>query len=203
MPEEVELDPREQHEMMEELRHEHQQHAQEEKQNAWLRWVSLSTAVLAVIAAIAALQSGQLVNESLLAQSRAVQFQAEASDKWAEYQAKSIKGNGAGETADILAFTPAAAEVVTKYRKNETRYNAEKKELEEKARELEKERDEKNKESGEFMHEHHTFAYCVTFTQVAIALSAIAALTRRKPIWFGSMAVGAIGLFFLIRGFLH
>ena len=97
---------------------------------------------------------------------------------------------------------PTAEKLEAKHRKNETRYNSEKKALEEKARDLEKERDLKNKESAEFMHLHHTFAYCVTFTQVAIALSAIAALTRRKHIWFGSMVIGAIGLFFLIRGFL-
>ena len=199
MPEEVELDPREDHEKLEELLEEHEA---EVKAGSWLRWVSLSTAILAVIAAIAALQSGTLVNEAILSQGKAVQYQAQASDIWAEYQAKSIKGATAGQTAEILSTAPAGAENAAKYRISETRYNTEKAPLAEKAKELEKERDTLNRESGEFMHKHHTFAYCVTFTQVAIALSAIAALIRRRPIWFGSMIIGVIGLFFLIKGFM-
>ena len=80
------------------------------------------------------------------------------------------------------------------------RQREEQAELEHRAKELERQRDEKEHLSQRLMHRHHPFAYCVTFTQIAIALSAIAALTRRRPVWYASMVVGAAGVFFLIQG---
>ena len=206
MPEEIELDAREDQERVEELHHQHEEHAhaqgEEKKQAAWTRGISLSTAVLAVIAAVAALQSGSLVNEALAEQIKATQYQTRASDSWAYYQAKSIKQNGAEQTADILAATPTQQANAEKYRKQAEGYGEEKKEQQAEAKELENKRDESNKESEHFFHNHHTFAYCVTLTQIAIALSAIAALTRLKGMWYVSIVVGVIGLGFLLYGFM-
>jgi hypothetical protein len=42
----------------------------------------------------------------------------------------------------------------------------------------------------------------VTLLQIAIALSAIAALTRRKVIWFLGLAVSAGGIVMFVIGFL-
>jgi hypothetical protein len=49
---------------------------------------------------------------------------------------------------------------------------------------------------------HHQFARSVTILQVAIALSAIAALARRKFAWWISLAVGAAGAVFFVLGLL-
>jgi len=201
MPEEPEMDIREQHETVEEIRHGHEE-AEHEGGNGWLRWISLSTAILAVIAAVASLQSGTLVNEALLEQSKAVQYQAQASDQWAYYQAAGIKANTAEQTSDLLAVIPAGAASTQKYKDQSVKYESKKEEITKQAKELEKKRDESEHESDHFMHSHHIFAYCVTFTQVAIALAAIAALTRRRPVWYGSLVLGAIGLGFMIKGFL-
>ena len=202
MPEEVELDVREQQEKLEEMHKEHDEAHEEKHPFAWTRLISLSTAVLAVIAAVAALQSGTLVNEALLEQGKATQAQARASDTWAFYQAKSLKGHGAGETAAILAANPVTHAAAPKYEAMAARYEKEKEEQKAEAQKLEAERDSANKMSERFMHRHHTFAICVTLTQIAIALSAIAALTRREHVWFGSLAVGAAGLIALIMGYL-
>ena len=43
------------------------------------------------------------------------------------------------------------------------------------------------------MHRHHYFADAVALLQVAIALGAIAALTRRRAAWVGSAILGVIG----------
>jgi hypothetical protein len=43
------------------------------------------------------------------------------------------------------------------------------------------------------MRRHENFAYAVALLQVAIALGAVAALTRRRPAWFGSALLGVIG----------
>jgi hypothetical protein len=67
------------------------------------------------------------------------------------------------------------------------------KELQETAQELER-------DSREKVHTHHHFAQSVALFQVAISLSAIAALTRIKSIWWLSMLVGAGGLFLFAAG---
>jgi hypothetical protein len=43
------------------------------------------------------------------------------------------------------------------------------------------------------MHQHHRVANSVALFQVAIALGAVAALTRVRLVWYGSMAVGVCG----------
>ncbi len=207
MPEEIELDVREQQEHVAELHEQHEQkHQQEEhQQNIWTRSISLSTALLAVIAALAALQSGTLVNEALLEQNRAVQFQAQASDRWAEYQAANLKGRISEQTLTLLenlGGTRPPTSATEKAKAEIERQNGKKEQLSEQAKELENKRSEQEAEAVHHMHSHHTFAYCVTFTQVAIALSAIAALTRRRPVWYGSIVLGLVGLGFLIVGFL-
>ena len=50
------------------------------------------------------------------------------------------------------------------------------------------------------LHVHHQFAKSVTVFQVSIALAAIAALTRRKPMWWVSLAAGAAGAGFFVLG---
>ena len=111
MPEDVEIEA---HELNEKLHEIHEAHHEAHKEGdhqeaAWLRWVSLTTGLLAVLAAIAALLSGSLVNEALDEKNSAVLKQAQASDQWAYYQAKGIKGNSAAQTAAILTALPTGA----------------------------------------------------------------------------------------------
>src|SRR6266481_2598719 len=58
-----------------------------------LRNIALTTAMLAALGAVAALRAGGTVNEALVLKTEAARLQAEASDQWAYYQAKGIKGN--------------------------------------------------------------------------------------------------------------
>jgi hypothetical protein len=58
---------------------------------ASLKAIALTTALFAVFAAIAALRAAGTVNEALVLKTQAARLQAEASDQWAEYQAKGIK----------------------------------------------------------------------------------------------------------------
>jgi|SRR5579871_4525416 len=201
MPEEAEIETRELQETIDELREARAEREKEVRESAWTRWVSLSTALLAVVAALAALQSGNLVNEALSVKNDAVLKQAQASDQWAYYQAKGIKGNGAAQMADLLSFQPAQAALAAKYKKEAARYKQDQQQIQDQAHQLESERDRDNAESREFLERHHIFAYCVTFTQVAIALSAVAALTKRKPVWYVSLLLGFVGLALLIYGY--
>ena len=71
------------------------------------------------------------------------------------------------------------------------RYGEEQAEIQKKARELEKERDAKSEEADHLLHGHHSFANAVALFQVSIALGAVAALTRSRAVWFGSLLLGA------------
>jgi hypothetical protein len=48
---------------------------------------------------------------------------------------------------------------------------------------------------------HQAMAKSVTFFQIAIAISAISILVRRRKFWYGSLAFASIGLGFFVWGF--
>jgi len=56
------------------------------------------------------------------------------------------------------------------------------------------------KESEGHLQQHVILARSVTIFQISIAISAIAMLTRRKFLWYGSMAFSIIGLVLFIMG---
>jgi hypothetical protein len=184
-------------EAQEKLAEEHEK-AERETGPSWTLSLSLSTAIIAVCAAIASLLSGSYANNAILAKNEAVLNQARASDQWAYYQAKGIKQTVYASQADALAATGAAQ--AAKMREEASRYKEEQAEVEKRARELEAKVEEAGKAAEENLERHHQFAISVTIFQVAIALAAIAALTRRKPLWFVSLAVGVGGLVFFLRG---
>jgi hypothetical protein len=170
------------------------------KTGAWIKALSLSTAIIAVFAAVASLMSGSNSNEAILDKSEAMLGQSLASDQWAFYQAKGIKASIASGQAGIIADTkPDAA---AKLEGDAKRYSVEQEEIKREALKLEAEVKAKNEESAELMERHHKFAICVTLLQISIALSAIAALTRLKPLWFVGLAVSAGGLIMFILGML-
>ena len=157
-----------------------------------LRGIALSTAILAAFAAVVALQAGATVNEALVLKTEATRLQAQASDQWAFYQAKGIKAAAAdaGSQSWLSAGKPAPAALTAKIAKETN----DQQEIRKKAEELEKERDAKSLEADHLLERHHLLADAVALLQVAIALGAVAALTRRRIMWFASMLLGAIGV---------
>lgn len=142
----------------------------ERESKGMLRWVSLTTALLAAVAAVASLRAGDTVNEALALKSDATRIQAQASDQWAYYQAKGIKGAVARATA--VAWKAAGRPVPADLEATADRYDAEQKEIQAKARELEGERDAKEHEAAALLEKHHQYAASVALFQVAIALGA-------------------------------
>jgi len=159
-----------------------------------LRKISLSTALIAALGAVAALRAGDTVNEALSLKTDAATLQGQASDQWALYQAKGIKGAVARAVSQTWQAagkaSPADAEAAA------TRYDREQVEIQAKARELEAERDRKTDEAARLLARHHAFANAVALFQVAIALGAIAALTKVRLVWGASLVLGGIGLVF-------
>jgi hypothetical protein len=162
--------------------HEHVQESAEHSRETWISWVALSTAVLAVLAAIAGLLSGSHANEAMM-------NQIQASDQWSYYQAKSIKA-AVLDAKISLAPTPDEKDraKVAKY--------------EEEQAEIKAEAEKKEAEARANFHRHEVFARGVTMFQIAIAVAAISALTRKRRFWIVSLFFGAAGCVFLALGML-
>jgi hypothetical protein len=164
----------------------------EKEGGAFLRTIALTTALLAGLAAIASLRAGATVNEALVLKTEATRLQSEASDQWAYYQAKGVKS--AVQEATRASWLAVGKEPPPDHAEKAKRYAAEQEAIAEKAREKEQERDARSREADHLLHAHHRFASAVAFFQVAIALGAVAALTRSRLVWLGSLAVGAGGI---------
>jgi hypothetical protein len=156
-----------------------------------LRNIALSTALFAALGAVAALRAGGTVNEALVLKTDATRLQAQASDQWAYYQAKGIKA--AVQEAMRATWTAAGKTPPAEVDKAIERYAEEQKEIDKAAREKEKERDERSAEADRLLEQHHRFAGSVALIQVSIALAAVAALTRQRMIWIGSLLLGVAG----------
>ena len=119
-------------------------------------------------------------------------MQAQASDQWAYYQAKGIKADIV--QASLAPWLAAGKAPPTDIASARARYSAQQDSIREKAGELEHERDAKSGEADALMERHHHYAGAVALFQVAIALGAIAALTRVRAVWIGSLVVGVGGM---------
>ena len=172
----------------------------EREATGWLVYLSLSTAIIAVFAAVASLESGANSNDAILEKNDAVLEQSRASDQWAIYQAKSIRAAVAGGESEFAANTnPGLAQ---KFRDEVTHLKAEQAPLEAKARALENEVEAHNARAERLLERHHRFAISVTLFQIAVALSAIAALVKKKRLWLIALAASAGGLVLFGAGLL-
>lgn len=177
------LDAMEEAEVPLEQLHEGIHHHAEESGEKWISGVALSTAILAVLAAIAALLSGSHANEAMMRQ-------IESADQWAFYQAKGIKAAVLEAKMSLSdSSSPADREKAEKYSEEQN--------------EIQKEAQEKATEAKTNFHRHEVFARGVTLFQIAIAIAAISALTKRRHYWMVSMLVGAVGCIFLVLGFVQ
>ncbi|MEI6514379.1 MAG: DUF4337 domain-containing protein [bacterium] len=172
----------------------------DEKKEPWLNWLALSTVILAVCATMATFKGGGYSTKSVLSQTQ-------ASDQWAFYQAKSIKGYLYELQRDKLqlelkaqgaSFSPDA---VDEYKKSIEA-------AEGKIRDYKKERDEIQKEAKKLEvfrtdcgAHSAAFGFGVIFLQIAILLSSISALMKKKPLWIAGMAVGIVGIVHFVNGF--
>jgi hypothetical protein len=173
----------------------------DEKKEPWLNYLALTTVILAVCATLSTFKGGSFSTRSVLSQSQ-------ASDQWAYYQAKSIKGyvyevqkeklelelreTGRKMPPDLMKDYKKKIEG---YDKKINRYEDEKNSIEKEARGYEAIRDDAQKHS-------QTFGLAVIFLQIAILLSSIAALMKKKVLWLVSIAVGLAGIFYFANGFL-
>jgi hypothetical protein len=162
--------------------HHHAMHSTER----WVGLVALSSAILAALAAVTMLMAAHHADEAQI-------VQIQCSDKWAEYQAKKSKSLQVSSKDELLVA--GGHPVPEADRKYLERHGEEEKELKAEAEKL---RD----EAKQHMQRHQPLAIGVTMFQVAIAVGAISVLSKRPPFWYVSLAFGAIGVIFFVKGLI-
>ena len=167
--------------------HEHAEHAAHEH-DPFISRVSVTIAVLAVVTAVVGslevTQSGAAITDA----SRAVLAQDQATDSWNAYQAASIKKHLADLGGDTLPARAAGYKAQgAKYTHDQDGYQAA-------AHKAEEAREAAMASSEGHEHRHHRLTLAATLLQIGIAVCTVAIITRRRPFWYGSLALGALGL---------
>jgi Na+/glutamate symporter len=161
--------------------------------------LAVATAVLATVGAIFSYMGGYTQANAGLFKNNAAIKKTEAANQWNYYQAKSSKQNLA-ELSTVLVTQPEAKE---KYRAAIERYQTEKEDIKGKAEALEKESTDWDHQSEAQMHQHHRWSQATTMLQVAIALAAIALLTRRDWMEYAMFGLASVGLVLGGMAYLH
>ena len=164
-----------------------------EKRESWTKYVSLSMIILAVLAAIAT-QRGAGYSSAIMKQLNEATFnQAEASDQWAFYQAKGIKGAVAAEEHDILtASGHADSKLVADLSKKIDRYATEQNDILTEAKKFEAKRNEARTAATLAADRSREMGLATTIFQIAIALGGVTLIMRKRWLWNASILTGAI-----------
>ncbi|PJI97022.1 uncharacterized protein DUF4337 [Acidovorax sp. 69] len=161
--------------------------------------IAMFTAIVATVGAIFSYMGGATQATAGLMKNDAAIKKTEASNQWNYFQAKSTKQSLAELARDLTPAEPEKA----KYQGKIDRYEKEKNDIKTVAEKLEADAHAFDQQSEGQMHQHHRWAQATTALQVAIALAAIALLTRKKWLEYGMYGVAAVGLGVGALAFLH
>ncbi len=190
------------HEELTDLEHKGKEAAIRARDASWITYLAVTTALMAVLAAISSLLSGQAADDALLKANDAVYYETIAVDRWAEFQADSIKAVQETTNAAVLTQLHAPAGAVDAANAEAARRKANQATDQAAATKAEQQRDEARGESNAQSQHRERFAFAVTLFQVGIGLSAVSALVRLRPLWYLSLVGAAGGIILLASGFL-
>jgi hypothetical protein len=170
-----------------------QENAEHGRENPSLAPISVTMAILAVCVAVVSLLGHRSHTEELLLQNR-------ATDQWAYYQAKNIRRHNYEMGVDLLSMVEfkdkaQADKVREKYQKEAERYTKEQSEIEGQAKDLEK-------ESALAQRKSNRFDLGEVFLEIALVISSLSLLSRKRFYWFLGIVSGFAGLGVAATGFL-
>ena len=160
--------------------------------------LAVLTAILSTVGAIFGYMGGHSQNAALLYKNEAAIQKTAASNQWNYYQAKSNKQNLAE-----LSVTLTTGDAQEKFKQAIERYQQEKAEIKADAEKLEAVAKEADHESDLEMQVHQRWALATTLLQIAIALSAITLLTRKRWMLVGVYGATGLGMLVGAMGYLH
>ena len=173
--------------------------AAEEQKEKWLNYLALTTIILAVCATLSTFQGGKYSTRSVL-------MQTQAANQWAYYQSKSIKGYLYEIQRESLELETKKAKVsramMSEYEKKIDIYNQKIKKYEEEKALISKEAKKLEAVRDDAQRHSQIYGLAVIFLQIAILLSGISALMKKKYVWILGMATGVVGLVYFANGFI-
>ena len=166
-------------------------------QEGWMKGVAITTTILAVMTAIVSARTATCVSKIQV-------LTAQEGSNWSYYQAKSIKHNLAENQKRAFAVEVLGAvnadqkaalerELAT-FTSEIARYDKEKAEIKKMAEDTGAQRVHVQKQNN-------VFVVSIALFQIAIMLSSVAALIKRKELWIIGLGFGVIALFFFANGF--
>ncbi len=168
----------------------------DEKKETWLNWLAVTTILFSACATLSTFKGGGFSNRAILAQ-------ANASDQWSFYQAKSVKQHTFELARDDLGLqllsvkdstvAHAFQAKIASYSSDVARYQADKDKAMNDAKAFVSDREDYQKHGARF-------AEAVVYLQVAIVFSALAALMKKKLLWLLGSASGSVGLVYFLTG---
>lgn len=179
--------------------HDHElEHAAQHGGDRMTNQIAMFTAIIATVGAIFSYMGGATQANAGLYKNNAAIKKTEASNQWNYFQSKSTKQSLAELARDLAPEDKKAA-----YQAKVERYDKEKNEIKVVADKLEAEAKQWDEQSDEQMHLHHRWAQSTTALQVAIALAAIALLTKKRWLQYGMFAVAGVGVAIGAAAVLH
>jgi hypothetical protein len=154
--------------------------------------VSITISIMAVLVAAVTLLGHRAHTEELLRQNQ-------ASDRWAQYQAKSVRLHETQGFSDLVGIVASMDKqrgeaLREKYIKEVEHYQSDKEDISKEARDLETERDLAGRKADRFDGGE-------AFIEIGLVICSITLLTKRKTFWFGGMLIGAAGICIALTGF--
>jgi Flp pilus assembly protein TadB len=165
--------------------HELHEHAEHGAHDPSMAPVSLTMAILAVALAIVSLLGHRAHTEETILQNK-------TSDQWAYYQAKNIRMHEDEIEADrdsiiVATDTQKAAQLRDKYKTEADRYRTDKADIQSEAQKLANETDQAGRRGDRF-------DLGEVFLEIALVVTSITLLTRRRLFWYSGLIFSAMGV---------
>jgi len=173
--------------------HELQEHAEHAKHDPTLAPVSLTMAILAVLVAVVSLMGHRAHTEEVIRQ-------AKASDQWAYFQAKNIRGHQDKLFANLTATVAgsqaeALAKVREEYLQEGEKYKKDEREIEGEAQKLEGEVAVERKRADRY-------DLGEVFLEIGLVVTSITLLSGRRMFWYLGLLMGVLGMAVAVTGLL-
>lgn len=154
--------------------------------------VAVTTAILATIGAVFSFQSGHTQTEASMLKSDSITKLTQSSDRWAQFQSKSTREY----IAKVASITTTNQAIRESLEQESVRFAAEKDAIKLDAEQLQMAAEKLSKEAEDILRPHHKISLAMTFVQIAIALSSLTVLTRKKWLFAGAglSALAGVGL---------
>lgn len=188
---------------------EHAEHARHAANDPFDRNVAMTMTVVAALLAVVTLLSHRAHTETLRLTTLAAVYKGQASDEWNYYQAKNIRRHAYQTIAEVTSFVGKQGGSDAARRAAQERWNKQLGEYKEalpaqkkRAEELDKKSEDAEKESVHVHHQADRYDLGELFVELALILSSIAVLTRRKPYWYAGMFFAVVGVVIAATGFV-